>query len=424
MTRLQLTAEQASEVLHTPPNAYSMTLLRDWLAAHGKNPAKYDPQAELIVPADFRRPPDANAQEEEGGWTVRYAPNWGKISTTTVGRFLASNLAFSRSKALRQAFEFQDVAWDGKVIGGIEQRVVDMRLAGVIDADDVEWVINRLQWLGFAPSSFLVSSMTIDTIRLPKVTRALKTQLVKGELGKAAVGGDLVAMGQLETQLLDSAKKELTDKDPGMDLFNSGARGSWGNNGKMTMVARGAIFDPADPSKYKVSMASLEEGIPADELPDYANILVKASYDRSMSTAKGGYIAKQLNAAFQSIKLDPDMKSDCRTDRTLRVTLDDPRDYLFRFYKEGGKLIEILPDDLPGLKGKVVQLRSPLYCGLKDCLCAKCAGTMYYRMGVQQIGLLANKIGTQMLAGAMKSFHDTSVKMTKVTLNAYTKELK
>jgi len=196
------------------------------------------------------------------------------------------------------------------------------------------------------------------------------------------------------------------------------------NNFKMTAVARGAIFDPADASKYHISMASLEEGIPAEEMHQYANILVTASYGRAINTAKGGYIAKQLNAAFQCIRLDPDPNSDCRTDRLARVTIVNPRDYLFRFYREGNRLVEVLPDDLDALKGRTVLMRTPLYCAHPDTICSRCMGSMYHRMGVLQVGLLTNRVGTTMLNGALKAFHSTEVKISKTTIGSWVKELR
>ena len=164
---------------------------------------------------------------------------------------------------------------------------------------------------------------------------------------------------------------------------------------------RGAIRKSDDPSQIMVSTASLEEGIPADELPAYADLIVQASYGRSMMTAQGGYIAKQLNAAFQGLRLNPDANSDCRTPLTLRVTVDDPREYMFRFYKEGNRLVEVGPDDLDGIKGKTLQFRSPLYCGDKTGICAKCAGTLHHRMGITNIGLIAGRIGTTLMNASL-----------------------
>ncbi len=425
MDRAVIKPEAALELLRTPPSDYSLDLLRVWLAQTKQAAPRFPATALLDVPAEFR---DAPARQDgpqyEGNWDVRFAPNWSSVKSTTVGRFIANNLVFSRSKALREAFPYYDKPWNDKAVGEIQQRVIDMRLAGRITHEDMAFFIDRMQWLGYAPTSFLAPSMTIDTIRAPKAARRLKSEILKSERGDRIREGDLAELGRVEKDLVAAAKTELEGKDPGFDIFASGARGSVGNNFKNVALLRGAIRKSDDPSQITVSTASLEEGIPADELPAYADLIVQASYGRSMMTAQGGYIAKQLNAAFQGLRLDPDPQSDCRTPLTLRVTVDSPREYLFRFYKEGGKLVEVGPDDLEGIKGKTLQFRSPLYCGSKAGICAKCAGTLHHRMGITNIGLIAGRIGTTLMNASLKAFHDSSLKLTRIDLSKYVRELK
>ena len=427
--RIVIKPQDAIELLRTPPSAYSLDLLRDWLAhQREKTPPRFPPQALIDIPAEFRDAPARAAGGPNGDvqedWDVRYAPNWGSVKSTTVGRFIANNLIFSRSLAMRQAFPFYDEPWGKKTIGKIEQRVIDMRLAGKITHEDMAFFVDRMQWLGYAPTCFLAPSMTIDTIRAPKAVKRLKAEILKSERGQRVQQGDLGELGKVEKELISAAKAELMGKDPGMDLFDSGARGSFDNNFKNVAIMRGAIRKSDDPSQITVSTASLEEGIPADELPAYADLIVQASYGRSMMTAQGGYIAKQLNAAFQGLRLNPDANSDCRTPLTLRVTVDDPREYMFRFYKEGNRLVEVGPDDLDGIKGKTLQFRSPLYCGDKTGICAKCAGTLHHRMGITNIGLIAGRIGTTLMNASLKAFHDSSLKRTRIDLSKYVRELK
>jgi hypothetical protein len=150
------------------------------------------------------------------------------VKSTTVGRFIANNLIFSRSLAMRQAFPYYDEPWGKKTIGKIEQRVIDMRLAGRITHEDMAFFVDRMQWLGYAPTCFLAPSMTIDTIRAPKAVKRLKAEILKSERGQRVQQGDLGELGKVEKELIDAALSELKGKDPGMDLFDSGARGSFG----------------------------------------------------------------------------------------------------------------------------------------------------------------------------------------------------
>ena len=421
MERKVLSAADAAELLRTDPDSYTLELLRSWLAASKDGEARFSPQSILDVPNDWRTPPPG--ERPTGSWDVRWSKNWDKIRSTTVGRFIANNLIFSRSRAMREAFAFVDSPWDGKVLGDIQQSMMDALLDGKIGYDDMAWAIDRMQWLGYAPTCFLAPSMTIDTVRLPKSARKVKEEILKGERGDRIRGGDLKELGAAEKEVVAAAKEVLDGKDPGFDIFASGARGSVGNNFKNSAVMRGAIRKSDDPSITTVSTASLEDGIPADEMPIYADLVVQASYGRAVMTAQGGYIAKQLNMAFQTLQLDPDPKSDCRTPLTLRVTVDSPREYLYRYYKEGGTLKEIMPDSFGDVKGKTLQMRSPLFCGSKQYICAKCAGSMYYRMGVQNIGLIAGRIGTTLLNASLKAFHDTSLKLKRINISEYVREL-
>jgi hypothetical protein len=422
MERKITQAADAAELVRVQPGDYTLSLLRSWLAATRKGSSKYDPQAILDIPADFRSPPPGN--RGTGEWDVRWSPGWESVRSTTVGRFLANNLIFSRSRALRSAIPYHDQPWDGKTIKKIEQQLVDARLDGKIDHEDMAWAIDRMQWLGYAPTSFLAPSMTIDTIRAPAAARRLKKEILSGERGDRIRGGDLKELAAAEKELIAVSTKELDGKDPGYDIFASGARGSLGNNFKSTALMRGAMRKSDDPSKITVSTASLEEGIPQREIPAYADLIVQASYGRSMMTAQGGYIAKQLNAAFQGLQLDPDPESDCRTPLTLRVEVDEPREYLYRFYKEGGKLVEITAESAGTIKGKTLQLRSPLFCGSKKGICSRCAGTLHYRMGITNIGLVASRVGTVLLNASLKAFHDTSLKHAKIDFAKYTRELR
>jgi hypothetical protein len=318
---------------------------------------------------------------------------------------------------------YVDAPWDSKKIGDIQQTAMDAMLSGKISYEDMAWMVDRMQWLGYAPVSFMAPSMTIDTIRLPKDAKKLKKEILAGERGDRIRGGDLKELGAFEKEVIDSARATLEGKDPGFDIFSSGARGTVGNNFKNMAVGRGAIRKSDDPSRITVSTASLEDGIPPAEMPAYADLIVQASYGRAVMTAQGGYIAKQLNMAFQGLTLDPDPESDCGTALTLTAEVDSPREYLFRHYREGGSLKEVLPEDLGRLKGKILKFRSPLYCGSKGGICSRCAGSMFYRMGVQNVGLIAGRIGTTLLNASLKQFHDASIKTKRVNMKDYIREL-
>jgi len=419
--RASVSAAGAEEIIWTHPSAYDAGLLRGWLAipGGGATKPKYDALASLPIPAGWRAAP-AQDPAAPHDWDVRWAPNWGSIGQTTVGRFIANNYCFRGSKALRQNMPYYEEPWGKKTVARIEEKLGELRMQGKITHDDVAGAIDSLQWLGYSLTAFLAPSMTAATISIPAPTAALKKKLVAEHAEDLAAGGlrGARAAQNVEGQLIASAREELAGVDPGVDIFNSGARGTFENNYKNVALMRGAVRRSDDPSVIRVSTASLEEGIPAKEMHIYADMVTQASYNRSISVRDGGYLAKQLNAAFQGLRLDVDPQSDCGTGLFLEITVDDPGEYMYRFVKTGPKtLTEITPDNVSTYRGKKVQMRSPLFCGGKEGVCSRCAGTFYHRLGVVNIGLLTSRIGTTIMNNNLKAFHDTTIRTVDVGAN-------
>lgn len=175
------------------------------------------------------------------------------------------------------------------------------------------------------------------------------------------------------------------------------------NNYKNTAVMRGAILRSDDPNQVTISTASLDEGIPAEEFESYADMMVQASFSRSVGTQRGGYISKILTNSMQFVKLNDDRNSDCKTKYTKRTYISDPKKYLYRNINQSNKVIMITPDNMDDFKNKYVDLYTPLYCAMEDSICAKCGGDMYYRAGIKNIGLLTNRIGTVLLNSSLKA---------------------
>ena len=79
--------------------------------------------------------------------------------------------------------------------------------------------------------------------------------------------------------------------------------------------------------------------------------------------------------------------SDCGTVKTLTVTIPkNTDDYGYRYIVENGKLKCLTPDIIGNYIGKEVKMRSPMYCLAKDCICSKCAGENFYKLGKRAIG--------------------------------------
>lgn len=136
-------------------------------------------------------------------------------------------------------------------------------------------------------------------------------------------------------------------------------------------------------------------------------------------TREGGYEAKKLAAAFQGIVFDK-KGSDCGTKLTVDLLVTDFNKKLItdRYIMENGKAVLLTSSNIGDYVGKIVKLRSPMYCKNRK-YCSKCTGELYHKLGIENVGLISNVIGTSMTTLALKSFHNTSVKLKEINYEDY-----
>jgi hypothetical protein len=87
--------------------------------------------------------------------------------------------------------------------------------------------------------------------------------------------------------------------------------------------------------------------------------------------------------------------------------------FLYRYIAEGNKLIQLDNNNIKNYIGKVIHLRSALFCQSEK-LCSKCAGELYYKLGIKNIGLTTAKLSSSLLNLSMKVFHDTTLDLYKI----------
>ena len=128
--------------------------------------------------------------------------------------------------------------------------------------------LNKIQWLSMQFNSVFSGSFTMKTLKpLPSVMKEKKRLL--NENRESLQKGDMTSAVKIEKQLVEMAKEELKD-DPGMDLYNSGARGSFSNNYKNIAITKGPIYNPVT-DKWDFVESSFMEGIKKHEIPIVAN---------------------------------------------------------------------------------------------------------------------------------------------------------
>lgn len=332
--------------------------------------------------------------------------------TTNVGLFIFNKFLIEES--FSDIVGYINTPIDAKVHKGLEKKISNALLNDKITVDQMVTYLNKLEWISKQFNTIFAGSFTMKTLKpIPKVMKR-KKELVK-QNSEALKNGDIITAVGIEKELVELAKTELKG-DPGMDLYDSGARGSFDNNYKNIAIIKGPVQNSIT-NKWEFVESSFMEGIKKEEIPVVANSIQQGSYPKSIQTARSGYLNKQLNAAFQGVTLDVP-GSDCKTTQTLEVliTNSNKSQFTYRYIVEGGKLVLLEPDIIDKYVNKKVKLRSPLYCN-SDKLCSKCAGELYYKIGIENIGLTVTKIAGTLLNLNMKKFHDTTASISKIDIN-------
>lgn len=269
------------------------------------------------------------------------------------------------------------------------------------------------RWLADTFHTEICSSMSLKSLKpLPSVQKK-KEQLIKKH-EKEIKEGRLDIINDITNQLLDDAKKELAD-DPSLELYESGARGSFDNAYRRMQVMVGPVYN-ASTEKYDIITNSLYDGYTKEQIATIANNAVSAFYPKAIGSGVAGYLTKQINAAFQSVVLD-EKDSDCKTKNTrdIMLTKDMISLYMYCYMVEGSKIVQLTPDNQSKYAGKTVKMRvASLCCGIKPCNI--CSGDRFYRMGIKNVGLTISKISGAFLNGKMKGSHDMTVRTHNLSI--------
>ena len=224
--------------------------------------------------------------------------------------------------------------------------------------------------------------------------------------------GNLVAMKQVEAELIAYAKELLRD-DSAIDMFESNARADYNNSVRNMYLCRSGATQTDGSVKFIAS--SYMDGMSQDEYTAVADASVGGPFNRSNKTKIGGYLEKTTTLAISHIKMLGE-GSDCHTKRYIEVELTDKNknDWMYSFIiSSSGSLIELTPSTIDKYVGKKVKMRYSSLCQAPDShICEKCGGTLFRRIGFQNIGLGGFIAMSAIKLTSMKSFHDASINLS------------
>jgi len=276
-----------------------------------------------------------------------------------------------------------------------------------------DFIMQVQMYMGCA--SAICPSHTEDMILFTDKATKKRDQLYK-ENQKAIEAGDLTAMKKVEDTLISYAKEELKDS-PSVDMYNSGARGGWGNNFKNMYLVKGVVTKTD--GSYKFIKTSHIEGINKDEFVDISDAAIEGPYSRANKTREGGYLEKQFTNALQHIKI-LGKGTDCGSTRTVPILLTKKNinDWIYCFVRNpNGSLTEITTETKDKFIGKTVNLRFSALCKSKNGICEACAGTMFRRVGIINAGLAGMILASDLKNKSMAAMHDSTLKLTEINVD-------
>lgn len=330
---------------------------------------------------------------------------------TTVGIWVF-NKAFIE-KELFDLFGYINKPITSKVFKEINKKMSYAVMEDKLPLDAIKRYIMKTE--KFQPyCNILSTSITENMLSIPKAIAKKKQELLK-KYEKELATNDPIVSQKIEKELIEECKVLLKD-DPSIDMINSGAKIDWGNNFKNMFVMRGASKnpDPLNPNgDYTIIKSDFMTGITPNEYAAFADSLTAGPYARAKKTADGGAMEKIFVKALEHLYILP-AGSDCGTKRTKSVTLtkDNIDDWMYSYIVESGnRLVELTSDNRDSYLGKKVKFRYSGLCESEKGICNKCAGNLFTRLGIKNVGVASYVIPASIKLKSMKTFHDSTIKI-------------
>lgn len=380
----------------------TMSLIMNLFGDFGKY-QKFNPYDLITVPAGRYGGPIPN-----GSTKTNKAP-----FTTTVGRLIFNKYFIECEPELLQLLGYVNDNVGKKTYGKLFDTLGYAILEDRISMETYKRFCVRTQ--KFMPYVSILSPNHSDNmLTITKKINKKKAELIKANQ-EAFDRGDVIVVDQISKELLDYAR-ELMKDDPAMDMFLSGAGGSFENNFKNMFIMRGSVQDPDPRKSYNIITSNYIDGVSREEYSKLANTLAAGPYSRSKKTELGGYWEKLFLTAFQHIILQ-EPGSDCGTKRHITMKLTDKNIGMVMYcyvINDDGSLTEITSQNQNKFIGKTVKLRFSSMCEAKDGICNMCAGNLFYRLGIRNVGASTPQIPSKLKVLSMKLFHDDQLNFTEM----------
>lgn len=209
--------------------------------------------------------------------------------TTGVGRLVFNKFFFESEPELLLYVGYIDADVTKKLYGKTLNQLGYLMMEDKVSEETYKRFCKKSQKM-MPYVSVLSPNHSDNMLTITKKINKRKEQLLKEHAAELAAKDDnaVKVFDQISNELLDYAR-ELMKDDPAMDMFASGAGGSFENNFKNMFIMRGAVKDPTPNKGYNLITSNYVDGISKDEYAAIANTLAAGPYARSKKTEVGGY---------------------------------------------------------------------------------------------------------------------------------------
>lgn len=197
---------------------------------------------------------------------------------TTVGRYLFNKILLGRPGFQDVIPYVNDELTEDYFFKKVEGAIANALLHDKIVVEQMYEYVDTRDWLGMQLHALITPSFTPETFKINPEVQKLKDELF--EKHKDAIeAGDTLVVADIEKQLI-AKTKEVLKGDPGMDLYNSGARGSISNNYKNMFIMRGSVYNRAK-KKYEIVKNSLADTLAIKDIPVSSNTILEGAYPKA-----------------------------------------------------------------------------------------------------------------------------------------------
>jgi len=269
----RLTEDEVRRLTSLSPDDITKEFMMDYFANFADREAKFIPQDYFVLRKEVIN---------------EYAKTnlYNQDVDTTIGRYIFNLFLIMYNPKILNKIGYVNETLNSGGISKISNTISTMLLdENNFTVEEYYDYLNRLNWFGFANSSFTTPSLNYDFIKPVDKVIDKRNELLKQHEEELS-NSDVKTSVAIEEELVDLAKKELKN-NPAYDLYDSGAKANFGNNYKNMNIMGGMMKNNVDGS-YRMIEKSLVEGLDKEDIAAQGDAIVTGVYSRAVNTQKGG----------------------------------------------------------------------------------------------------------------------------------------